>query len=164
MDVASQAVRRNKRMADSIERLSFELTLGAVAEQERAVSGLRTCAGTVLGAASIAGSLLSARSMGHGLDTWAVLATFSFVLCIASAIWVLLPRDFGLSFRGQSLTADGEAESSVDPAEGYRAACRWIEPQLEANGRKIARLSGCLTLGCALLATEIFLWTISLTG
>jgi hypothetical protein len=93
-----------------------------------------------------------------------VLATISVALCFARAIWVLLPRDFGLPFRGQGLTADGDTEPEVDLAEGYRAASRWIEPQLELNGRKIDRLSGCLTVSCGLLASEILLWTISLTG
>ena len=37
-------------MAESIEQLSFELTASALAEQERALSGLRTRAGTVLAA------------------------------------------------------------------------------------------------------------------
>ncbi len=151
-------------MADSIERLSFELTLAAIADQERALTGLRTCSGTVLGAASIAGSFLTARFARSSLDRWAVLATISFALCFASAIWVLLPRDLGLSFRGGLLTAEGETVPAVDLAEAYRAASRWIEPQLELNVRKIHRLSGCLTLSCALLATEILLWTISLTG
>ena len=51
-------------MAESIEQLSFELTANALAEQERALSGLRARAGTVLAAASIAGSFLGAKT-GH---------------------------------------------------------------------------------------------------
>jgi hypothetical protein len=49
-------------MAPSIEQISFELTASALAEQERALSALRACAGTVLGSASIAGSFLGARA------------------------------------------------------------------------------------------------------
>jgi hypothetical protein len=45
-------------MADSIEQLSFELSATALAEQERSLAGLRTCAGTVLAAGSVAGSFL----------------------------------------------------------------------------------------------------------
>ena len=66
-------------MADSIEQLSFELTASALAEQERALSGLRTRAGTVLAAASVAGSFLAVNA-GHGsLHAWGVLAMISFV-------------------------------------------------------------------------------------
>jgi hypothetical protein len=49
-------------MAPSIEQISFELTASALAEQERALSALRACAGTVLGSASIAGSFLGTRA------------------------------------------------------------------------------------------------------
>jgi len=49
-------------VAQSIEQLSFELTASALAEQERALTGLRTRAGTVLAAASIAGSFLGAEA------------------------------------------------------------------------------------------------------
>lgn len=78
------------------KQLSFELTTNVLAEQERALSGLRTRAGTVLAAASIAGSFLGAKT-GHGsLDTWGILALISFVLCFGSAIWVLVPHEFVL--------------------------------------------------------------------
>jgi hypothetical protein len=43
-------------MTESIERLSYELTAGALAEQERTIASLRACAGTVLASASVAGS------------------------------------------------------------------------------------------------------------
>ena len=55
-------------MVDSIEQLSFELTANALSEQERALSGLRTYAGTVLGAASIAGVVH--RGHGESSSTW----------------------------------------------------------------------------------------------
>jgi hypothetical protein len=51
-------------MADSIEQLGFELTVGVLSEQERTVFGMKVSAGTVLGAASIAASLVAARSDG----------------------------------------------------------------------------------------------------
>ncbi len=151
-------------MADSIERLSFELTLGAVAEQERSVTGLRNCAGTVLGAASIAGSFLGARLEGQPLDDRGVLATVAFALCFGSAIWVLVPRDLGLSFRGGFLTEVRGQDRELDDEDGYRAMCAWMEPQLELNGRQLDRLGEWLTVSCLLLAIEIILWTISLTG
>lgn len=151
-------------MADSIERLSFELTTAALAEQERAVSGLRTCAGTILGAASIAGSFLGADVAGRALDLCAVLATISFALCFACAIWVLAPRELHLDFGGLSLMAAGDRSQALDVTQGYRATCRWIEPQLELNRQTLERMAEWLTLSCILLAAEIVLWTISLTG
>jgi hypothetical protein len=61
-------------VAESIEQLSYEINAAAVAEQERALSGLRARAGTVLAAASIAGSFLGAKSTCGSLGAWKILA------------------------------------------------------------------------------------------
>ncbi|MFI4991493.1 MAG: hypothetical protein ACHQHO_11350 [Solirubrobacterales bacterium] len=149
-------------MDDSIERLSFELTTRTLAEQERTLSSMRSTAGTVLGAASIAGSFLGARIGGHPPDLWAVLATIAFVLCSGCAIWVLIPRDLVLSFGGEGLIAESDDRHSVEVAEGYRAACGWIEPRLDRNRRVLDGLADWLTRGCLLLAVEVVLQTISI--
>jgi hypothetical protein len=57
-------------MAESIEQFSYELTANALAEQERAVGALRARAGTVLAAASIAGSFLGTKARHGSLDGW----------------------------------------------------------------------------------------------
>jgi hypothetical protein len=49
-------------------------------------------------------------------------------------------------------------------ADAYRSAGIWIEPHLEANRDKIAKLSSWLAVSCALLAAEVILWIISLIG
>jgi len=149
-------------MADSIEQLSFELTAGVLSEQERAVSSLRLSAGTILGAASIVVSVLSAHVGGRSLNAWLILAAISYVLCLATAIWLLLPHELALSFGGARLMADGDSERVVDVDEGYRAVSRWIEPCLKRNRRTIDRLADWLTVSCLLLAVEVVSCTVSL--
>ncbi|HWX44583.1 MAG TPA: hypothetical protein VNY52_04590 [Solirubrobacteraceae bacterium] len=151
-------------MAGSIEQLSFELTAGGLAEQERALAGLRARAGTVLAAASIAGSFFGAKTSHGSLGVWGVLAMVSFALSVGSAIWVLLPHSFVFAFRGETLLAESDHRGVSDVTEAYRTAGIWIEPHLEANRRKIAGLSDCLAVSCALLAAEVILWTLSLIG
>jgi hypothetical protein len=150
-------------MADSIEQLSFELTSGVLSEQERAVSGMKVSAGTVLGAASIAASLVAARFDGL-LDAWAVLAASAYVLCFASAILVLLPRELVLSFSGAELMADGDSERLANVSEAYRAASSWIEPYVLRNRRTIDRLADWLTISCLLLSIEVALYAIGLVS
>jgi hypothetical protein len=151
-------------VAESIEQLSFELTANALAEQERALSGLRARAGTVLAAASIAGSFLGAKT-GHGsLGGLGVLAMISFALCVGSVIWVLLPHALVFAFRGEALLAESDHRGVQDVMEAYRSAGIWIEPHLQANRDKIAWLSNWLAVSCVLLAVEVILWTISLIG
>jgi hypothetical protein len=116
-----------------------------LAEQERAVTNLRTRAGTVVAAASISGSFLGARSE-HTLDAWAVLALIAVALCLACAIWILLPHEMVFAFRGDALLAQSDELGVGDVAEAYRAAGFWIEPNLEANRDKLGSLSLSLSL------------------
>jgi hypothetical protein len=151
-------------VAESIEQLSYQLTTDALAEQERALTGLRTRAGTVLAAASIAGAFLGAKTSHGALDVWASLGLIAFVLCVASAVWVLLPHKLVFAFRGSALLAESDHQGLSDVTEAYRAAGIWIEPFLDSNGSKLGDLSDWLTVSCALLAAEVVLWTVSLAS
>ncbi len=151
-------------MAESIEQLSFELTARALAEQERALSGLRARAGTILAAASIAGSFFGAKTSQGSLGLWGVVAMVAFALCVGSAIWVLLPHSFVFAFRGETLLAESDHRGVSNVTEAYRTAGIWIEPHLEVNASKIAGLSNWLAASCTLLAAEVILWTLSLIG
>jgi hypothetical protein len=151
-------------VSESIEQFSFELTASALAEQERALTGLRARAGTVLAAASIAGSFFGAKTSHGSLDVWGILAMIAFALCVGSAIWVLLPHAFVFAFRGETLLAESDHRGVSNVTEAYRTAGIWIEPHLEVNRSKIAGLSNWLAASCALLSAEVILWTLSLIG
>jgi hypothetical protein len=151
-------------VAESIEQFSFELTASAPAEQERALSALRARAGTVLAAASIAGSFLGAKTSHSSLGVLGVLAMVSFALCVASAMWTLLPHAFVFAFRGRTLLAESDHGGASNVTDAYRIAGIWVEPHVESNHRKIASLSDWLGASCALLIAEIILWTLSLIG
>jgi hypothetical protein len=145
----------------TIERISFRLTADELAEQERTVAALRACAGTVLAAASVAGSFLAASAGHRLLDGWALAAMLAFLLCSTSAIRVLMPHPFVFAFRGASLLRTLQAGSSADVAEAHRAVAAWIEPQLHANRRRITLLEESLSASCLLLALEVLLWTVA---
>jgi hypothetical protein len=149
-------------VAASIEQLSFELTMNALSEQERALAGLRTCAGTVLAAACIAGSVLAATTNHGSPNAWVIVAVISLAFCSCSAIWVLLPHELVFALSGEALLAKGDGRA-FDLKQAYRAATTWIDPLLHTNNSKITGLSSWLTASCASLTVEIILRTISLT-
>jgi hypothetical protein len=150
-------------VATSIEQFSYELT-ARLAEQERAVAALRTRSGTVLAAGSIAGSFLGTKASHGSLDGWAITALITFATCVASAIWVLLPHAFVFAVRGETLLAETDHLGVEDVGQAYRAAGIWMEPHLDRNQDKLAKMSGWFTASCVLLAVEIVLWTLSLTS
>jgi hypothetical protein len=151
-------------MADSIEQLSYELTANALSEQERTLAGLRTCASTVLAAASIAGSFLGFKFSHGSLEVFAIAAMISFAFCLGCATWVLLPHRFVFAFPGNALLGLNAFEPLRDVTDAYSAVSTWVEPHLQANKDKLGGLSTWLTISCVLLAAEIVLWTISVGG
>jgi hypothetical protein len=151
-------------VAASIEELSYQLNADALAEQERALGGLRARAGTLVAAASISGSFLGAKANHGSLDVLAILALGPFVLCLTSAIWILLPHKLVFAFRGNALLAESDHRGVQDVTEAYRAAGIWIESYLDANRDRIENLSNWLTISCTLLAVEVILWTVSVAG
>jgi hypothetical protein len=150
-------------MAESIEQLGYALTTDELAEQERALARLRTCAGTVLGAASIAASFLGARTRDGSLGVCGATALASFVFCLGSSVWVLLPHEFVFAFGARELRAEAD-RGMRDVVDAYRVVARWIEPDLQANRVELAKLANWLTLSCLFLTAEIILWTLSLVG
>ncbi len=151
-------------MAESIEQFSYELTANALAEQERAVGALRARAGTVLAASSIAGSFLGTKASHDSLDGWAVGALITFALCLASAVWVLFRAGSCSPFEVRCCSPRPISFGIENVAEAYRAAINWIEPHLDRNRYKLARISGWFNVACVLLAAEVVLWTLSLTS
>jgi hypothetical protein len=112
-------------------------------------------------AASISGSFLGAKANHGSLGSWAILALAAFVLCLASAIWILVPHTLVFAFRGDALLAESDHRGVQDVSEAYRAAGTRIEPYLNSNRNRIANLSAWFTISCWLLAVEVILWTVS---
>jgi hypothetical protein len=148
-------------VANSVQHLAYELSRGSLSEQEQRLSDLRTRAGTILAAASIAGSFLAARN--GSIDTPAVLAIVAYLACVGAAIYVLLPHELVFEFRGSVVTAlEYERGGGLEAA--YRAVTEWLEEFHESNAGSLQTLGRWYTSACAALGAEVVLWTLCITG
>lgn len=148
-------------MANSVQHLAYELTRGSLSEQEQRLSDLRTRAGTILAAASIAGSFLAARN--GSIDTPTVLAIVAYLACVGAAIYVLLPHELVFEFRG-SVVTDLERDHGGGLEAAYGAVTEWLEEFHESNAGSLRMLGRWYTSACAALGAEVVLWTLSITG
>lgn len=57
------------------------------------------------------------RLWDGSLDGWTILAMIAFALCVASAIWILVPHAFVFAFRGQALLGESDQLDVSDVAE-----------------------------------------------
>jgi hypothetical protein len=140
-------------MGESIERLSFELSTRALAEQERMLAGMRATAGTLIAAASVAASLRTPAT--SPISRGGVVALAACALCVACAVWVLLPHGLTFAVRGGELRLVDRDERPRGLAGAHHVASLWAEHRVRANQRALARIALSLSLGCVLLLIEI---------
>jgi hypothetical protein len=140
-------------MVESIERLSFELSTRALAEQERMLAGMRATAGTLIAAASVVASLRTPST--SPISFGGVVALAACALCVACAVWVLLPHGLIFVVSGGELRLVDRHQRPRGVAAAHHVASLWAERRARANRRVLARIALSLSLGCVLLLIEI---------
>jgi hypothetical protein len=124
----------------SIEELAFDLSRSAIEQQEKRQGELRARAATVLAAGSIAGSFLAGQAVKDGtLDGFGLAAIAAYLGCVVTSIYVLLPHELVLEFRG-SVALDLALETEADLPSTLRAVTGWLEDFHDANRRVLRRL------------------------
>ncbi len=138
-------------MSDSIERLSFELSTRALAEQERMLAGMRAAAGTLIAAASVAASLQTPSTSPISFGSVVALVCAS----VACAVWVLLPYTLTFAVAVGELHLGDNRGDTPSVARAHLAASLWTEHEVLANRPVLVRIALSLSFGCVLLLVEI---------
>ena len=147
-------------MVTETNKLAYDLSRSALGDQAERLSDLRTRAGTLLAAASIAGSFLGVTK--GAIDTLAVLALIAYLVSVGTAVYTLLPHELTTEFRGTALLRVArEAEATDDDA--YEATVHWLERIRSENAPVLDRLTKWYVASAVSLGVEVTLWTLSLT-
>jgi hypothetical protein len=145
-------------MPSSIAEAGYELSQGAISEQNERLSELRGRTATLLAAASLAASFLGGQSIRAGdLGAVGVLALIAYLVCVGACITVLLPHRLVFSFRGSTLIETAR-EAQADLEDALEVATGWFEDFLEDNRIELERLTRWYTTACLALGAEIVLW------
>ena len=151
--VASLAV-----VGDTV-KLAVDMARSAVKDQADQLIDLRSRAGTLLAAASIAGTFAGAT---HGsIDTLATLALVAYVCSLGACIYVLLPHELSVEFRGSVLLAARE-ETGANDEEAYEVVVDWLEQVRGGNNGKLRQLKAWYTAAAVALGLEVVLWIMTL--
>jgi hypothetical protein len=148
----------------ALAKLSYELSLRTLSQQESALYELRARTGTLIAAASIVTSFLGGAAIArHGLDVWSVLALAAFVTSIALATWVLLPKEhLVFSVHGSTLFED-EIEADVfEIGETHRRLAYWLDGYHAENEPKVSGLFVFYRWATAAMLAEVVFWSLQL--
>jgi hypothetical protein len=148
-----------------LAELAYRNSAQALVQQEAALNELRGRTGTLLAANAVTASFLGAVALDGGkLDTADGLALACFVLSLAAALYILLPRA-GLRFSlsgpvlYETLYAFGD-----DAEEIHRRTAYWLEEFWTYNQLAIDRLYPFFSAAVVSLALELVLWAVDLTA
>jgi hypothetical protein len=147
-------------MISDTTRLAYELSRAAVQDQADRLSDLRSRAGTLLAAASIAGSFLGVTR--GTLDTVALLALIAYLVSAGAAVWTLLPHMLETQFRG-SVLIEASRKASASDDETFEAVVKWFETIRDDNAMVLDKLTRWYVASAVALGIEVVLWTVALT-
>jgi hypothetical protein len=149
---------------DDLERLASEASCRVLVEQESALRDLRSRAGTLLAAASIAVSLLGSGVVEGGeLGLVAWLAVGAFTGSLFATLYVLLPREglvFAIDGRQLYLSLWRIREN---PREVYRQHAYWLAGVAASNQVAIDRAEMGYRAAALSLVVQVLLWIAELS-
>jgi hypothetical protein len=149
----------------NLQALSYELSLRALDQQERAIEELRNRTGTLLAASSLLASFLGARAIDRaGVDGVALIPLLAFVGSVLLSVYVLAPKsNLEFALRGSEVWEYFVSEDD-DLAEAHRTLAYWIDDVRANNQGLIDRLLICFSIACVGLVIEAVLWALELGG
>ena len=158
-------------MGVEAERIVYEESVRALAQQRELLDGLRGRAGTLLAATSIATAFLSAQALrdSAALDALAWTAVVLFCVVVLLTLAILVPWKWTFAHHPHLLIGVHlETENPPPgwqpstPSEVYRNISYWDGVHFTENGRKLQLMLVLFALACFALAVEIVIWLILL--
>jgi hypothetical protein len=150
-------------MPETIEELSYELSLRALGDQEETLKDIRGRASTVLAASSLVASFIGGRAFDAVGFNWATVPGIAaFVLTIAPAVYVLDPTgSLRFSLDGTEVYEHFAARGS-SVADAQRDLAYWIEDARRRNRTVVERAWWSLRVGLSALVLEVVMFLVAL--
>lgn len=159
---SSSGLTREASLVAKYQELAYAEATRAITQQQTKLDNLRTRAGLIFSAASVAAGFLGDAAIGdtgiHGCALWVAVAAY--VGVGLAAIVILLPvYEFHFSFSAQKILSE---YADRDDDETYAWLATYLEDQFDANEKKINRLFILFDIAAGLLGLEILAWLIAL--
>jgi hypothetical protein len=151
-------------MADDLARLAFEASLRSLDKQEAVLAEIRSRAGLLLAASSLAASFLGEPALQEGSRALGLAALAAFGVSLAASVYVLLPkRNLVFSLVGPSIYEE-LYEFRVTIEEVHRRLAYDLYRFWNDNDVKLQRLFRAFWIAAATLGLEVALLLTSLAG
>jgi hypothetical protein len=147
-------------------RLAYEEARRSLEDQERAVSELRSRAGTLIAAAAITTSFFGSQALQRHVHAMSWVAIVCFVALGAAVLAILWPRrDWEFDLSPAQFIATYLEPTEEDPlplALIHRDLALHMGGSAAANRAQLGRLMIVFRVGALLLVAEVVAWVIAL--
>jgi hypothetical protein len=152
-------------VSDERFNVVLETAQRAIDRQSRGIDELRSRAGALLSAASLAAAFLGADVLQAGTPmSWrSWVAVIAFAVSGATCAWVLLPRRFTFAGSPTKLIA-WFIDEPADVDQLRWVIAKEMEDWYDSNQRPRWRMSAAITIAAVALVAEIGAWLIELAA
>jgi hypothetical protein len=147
--------------------LAYEAAIRSLDQQAAVVDNLRSRAGILLSAASIATGFLARIALAddRSLSTWGWLAGGAFVALVGLCVSVLWARhDWRFSAHPKKLVHHYVDPEGITLARAQRKLALYMGEAWDANREKLRRMFWAFTFACGFLGLEVAFWIADLVG
>jgi len=142
-------------MAAEFEKLAYEAALRGLDKQEGLLEEMRSRAGILVAASSLAASFLGQQAYQRPSATSvAVIALAAFVVSIGASVFVLLPKKNLVFAPAGAKVYAGFYAARDDLAEVYRRLAYDLDGFWDSNDREIGRAAKAFTLAAGALVIQ----------
>jgi hypothetical protein len=151
---------------DARLELIYQEALRGLLQQRSEVESLRGRAGTLIFAASFAGSLLGGRALADGIGAWDWVALALLVAIGGLAAGLLWPYyDLAYRFDPEDLIKEYiEADPPASIASMHRALAVRLKADWRHNGQIVRRMREALQIALLALIAMMLAWMVSIAG
>lgn len=143
-------------MATEFEKLVFEAALRGLDKQEGLLEEMRSRAGVLIAASSLAASFLGQQAyQGSNAASLVFVALVAFVVSTGASVFVLLPKK-NLTFAPSGADIDaGLYAARDDLADVYRRLAYNLDHLWDSNDKEIGQVARVFTVASSALVVEI---------
>jgi hypothetical protein len=152
-------------MSEEDARLAFVYVEAqrSITQQQDVLNQLRSNAGTLLGAVSVATGFLAGLHGRRPLGTWGNVAVYAFIAAVVLAVLILWPRNrWRFRLRTDTLL-DGYVDAGASMDVMHRQLATYLERDYDGNRKKLRWMFYLFDLATAAMVVEVVAWVMELT-
>jgi len=143
--------------------LIYAEALRSITQQQDILNQLRSNAGTLLAAVSLATGFLAGLHGTEPLGTWGTVAMYAFIAAVFFAVLILWPRNRWRFRLRTDILLSGYVDAGADLDVMHRQLATYLERDYDENRQKLRWMFYLFYASTVAMVVEVVAWVMELT-